>query len=159
MLIPNRVMDKEVQIGFRSKNKNISFIYKIMLTRITFWNRDTTSVHIITAAALIALFNNIVASCLTLVKSGPVKHKCQVQPPVKMSVSPLYRPAASTHATGSLTKSIDFPKTNYPSVRDLTHKFWTAGGFSDFNHTSMLAPQSNLHCLSLTPALCQLYID
>lgn len=52
-----------------------------------------------------------------------------------------------------------FPETNYPGVRDLTHKFRTAGGFSDFNHTSMLVPQSNLHCLSLAPALCQLYID
>lgn len=52
-----------------------------------------------------------------------------------------------------------FPETNYPGIRDLTHKFRTAGGFSDFNHTSMLVPQSNLHCLSLAPAPCQLYID
>lgn len=76
-----------------------------------------------------------------------------------MPVSTLYRPAASTDATGSLAKSIDFPETNYPGVRDLTHKFRTAGGFFDFNHTSMLVPRSNLHCLSLAPALCQLYID
>lgn len=61
--------------------------------------------------------------------------------------------------TGSFTKSIDFPETNYPGVRDLTHKFRAAVGFSDFNHTSMLAPQSNLHCLSQAPALCQLFID
>lgn len=52
-----------------------------------------------------------------------------------------------------------FPETNYPGVRDLTHKFWTAGGFSDFNHTSMLVPQSNLYCLSPAPAFCQLRID
>lgn len=52
-----------------------------------------------------------------------------------------------------------FPETNYPNVRDLTHKFRAAGGFSDFNHTSMLAAQSNLHCLSHAPALCQLCID
>lgn len=70
-----------------------------------------------------------------------------------------YCPAAWTHVTSSLTKSIDFSQTNYPSVRDLTHRFWTAGGFSDFNHTSMLAPRSNLHCLSPTPAFCQLPID
>ncbi len=97
-----------------------------------------------------------VASSQTL---SPFKHKCQVQPQVKMPVSTLHRPAASTDATGSLAKSIDFPETNYPDVRDLTHKFRTAGGFSDFNHTSMLVPWSNLHCLSLAPALCQLYID
>lgn len=90
---------------------------------------------------------------------SPFKHKCQVQPWVKRPVSTPCRPAASTDATSSLAKSIDFPETNYPGVRDLTHKFWMAGGFSDFNHTSMLVPQSNLHCLSLAPALCQLYID
>lgn len=90
---------------------------------------------------------------------SPFKHKCQVRPQVKMSVPALWRPAASTDATGSLAKPIDFPETNYPGVRDLTHKFRTAGGFSDFNHTSMLGPQSNLHCLSRAPALCQLCID
>lgn len=90
---------------------------------------------------------------------SPFKHKCQVQPQVKMPVSAPHRPAASTDVTSSLAKSIDFPGTNYPGVRDLTHKFRTAGGFSDFNHTSMLVPQSNLHCLSLAPALCQLCID
>lgn len=52
-----------------------------------------------------------------------------------------------------------FPKTNYPGVRDLTHKFRTAGEFSDFNHTSMPVPLNNLHCLSLAPALFQLCID
>lgn len=76
-----------------------------------------------------------------------------------MPVSNLYRPAASTDATSSFANPIDFLETNYPCVRDLTHKFRTAGGFSDFNHTSVLVPRSNLHCLSLAPALCQLYID
>lgn len=52
-----------------------------------------------------------------------------------------------------------FPKTNYPGVRDLTHKFRTAGEFSDSNHTSMLVPLNNRHCLSLAPALFQLCID
>lgn len=89
----------------------------------------------------------------------PFKHKCQAQPQVKMSATALYCPAARKGATGSLTKSIDFPETNYPGVRDLTHKFRAAVGFSDFNHTSMLAPRSNLHCLSRAPALCQLCID
>jgi len=90
---------------------------------------------------------------------SPFKRKCQVQPQVKMSVSTMCHSAAPKGATSSLTKSIDFPETNYPSVRDLTHKFRTAGGFSDFNHTSMPAPLSNLHCLSQAPALCQLCID
>lgn len=78
-------------------------------------------------------------NAVSWVKSGPVKHKCQVQPQVKMSMSPLLCPAASTHATNSLTKSIDFPKTNYPasgisltssrrqgdSLTLITHQCWT----------------------------------
>lgn len=91
---------------------------------------------------------------------SPFQHKCQVQPQVKMSAP--YRPTASTDATGSLAKSIDFfffPKTNYCDSRDLTHKFQTAGGFSDFNHTSMLVPSNDLHCLFLASALLKLCID
>lgn len=121
-----------------------------------------TSASSMVAAVLVALLSNLFCQLHWVGSSqarSPFKNKCQVQPQVKMSVSTLYRPAASTDATSSLAKSIDFLETNYPGVRDLTHKFRTAGGFSDFNHTSMLAPRSNLHCLSLTPALCQLYID
>lgn len=50
---------------------------------------------------------------------------------------------------GSLAASIDFfPGTNYPDVRDLTHKLWTAGEFSRPNHTSVRLASNNPQCLT-----------
>lgn len=50
---------------------------------------------------------------------------------------------------GSLAASIDFfPGTNYPDVRDLTHKLWTAGEFSSPNHTSVLLASNKPQCLT-----------
>lgn len=110
--------------------------------------------------------------CCQLHKAGSgqalstFKHKCQVQPQVKTSTLP--GKVWPAHSPDPLI----FPETNYPAVRDLTHKFravgslvglvalWGGGGqLSGFNHTSMQAPLSNLHCLSRAPALCQLRID
>lgn len=48
--------------------------------------------------------------------------------------------------------SISLPETNYPDVRDLTHKLRTAGEFSGFNHTSVLLAPNNPQCLTPPPA-------
>lgn len=109
-----------------------------------------------TSASTIAttLLSNIFANCFKLGEVRPWAHpsinvkfslrwKChcllctiQLPPMVRLAHSP---------------NPLIFPETNYAGVRDLTHKFRAAGGFSDFNHTSMLAPQSNLNCLSQAP--------
>lgn len=92
--------------------------------------------------------------------SRPFTHKCHIQSRVKMPTSyPARSSSLDTHDW--LVHQIHwfFPKTNYPGVRDLTHRFLTAGGFSDFNHTSMLVPQNNLHCLSVAPTLFRVSID
>lgn len=53
---------------------------------------------------------------------------------------------------GSLAASIDFFRgTNYPDVRDLTHKLWTVGEFSGSNHTSVLLAPNNPQCLTAPP--------
>lgn len=62
---------------------------------------------------------------------------------------------------GSLATSIDFfPRTNYPDVRDLTHKLWTVGEFSGSNHTSVLLASNNPQSLTTrSPLPPQLSID
>lgn len=93
---------------------------------------------------------------------SPFKVKCQVQPQVKTPVSP--PPpllSGSLDRCNWLTRQIHwfFSETNYPAVRDLTHKFQTAREFSDFNHTSLIVPLNNPYCLSQAPTLFQLRID
>lgn len=82
---------------------------------------------------------------------GRSKHKCQVQPQVKKRPpSTAARPGACDQAH-SPRPSISFPGTNYPDVRDLTHKLRTAGEFSGSNHTSVLLAPNNPQCLTHPP--------
>lgn len=52
-----------------------------------------------------------------------------------------------------------FPAPITPASEISLTSSLTAGGLSDFNHTSMLVPQNNLHCLSVSPALFRVCID
>lgn len=83
---------------------------------------------------------------------GRSKHKCQVQPQVKKKRPPstAARPGGCDQAH-SPRPSISFPGTNYPDVRDLTHKLRTAGEFSGSNHTSVLLAPNNPQCLTHPP--------
>lgn len=83
---------------------------------------------------------------------GRSKHKCQVQPQVKKKRPPstAARPGGCDQAH-SPRPSISFPGTNYPDVRDLTHKLQTAGEFSGSNHTSVLLAPNNPQCLTHPP--------
>lgn len=48
-----------------------------------------------------------------------------------------------------------FPAPITPASEISLTSSLAAGGLSDFNHTSMLVPQNNLHCLSVSPALSE----
>lgn len=48
-----------------------------------------------------------------------------------------------------------FPAPITPASEISLTSSLTAGGLSDFNHTSMLVPQNNLHCLSVSSALSE----
>lgn len=72
--------------------------------------------------------------------------------PWKKKLNKMYGWRTRWMRRGSLAASIDFfPGTNYPDVRDLTHKLWTAGEFSSPNHTSVLLASNNPQCLTAPP--------
>lgn len=48
-----------------------------------------------------------------------------------------------------------FPAPITPASEISLTSSLTAGGLSDFNHTSMLVPRNNLHCLSVSSALSE----
>lgn len=88
----------------------------------------------------------------------PLTHKYQIQPEVKMPVSSSRRQPQQTRWSHSPNPSIS-PKTNYPGVRDLTHKFRTAGDSLTLITHQCWFPQNNLQCLSRAPALFKVFID
>lgn len=138
--------------------QNPVFIQTLVLCdaqkRLRTWPRWLLPLRTDASVALSALLHNIFGNCIKLDWVRPSAHSninvklglrwkgrclhCAVRQPRQMP--PAHSP-----------KPLIFPETNYPGVRDLTHTFRTAGGFSDFNHTSMPVPQSNLHCLSQSP--------